>query len=61
MEEYYRTSLRVDLFIESLEIWERVYLWELVNTKEAIVEISNEMRRQTNEFWSKEIDGISND
>ena len=61
MEEYYRTSLRVDLFIESLEIWERVYLWELVNTKEAIVEISDEMSRQTNEFWSKEIDGISND
>ncbi len=56
MEGYCKTSLRVDEFIESLEMWERVYLWEKVNTKEAIVEISEEMQRQTNKYWDAHLD-----
>ncbi len=56
MESYSRTSLKVDEFIESLEMWERVYLWEVINSKESIVEMSEEMSKQTSAFWEKEID-----
>jgi len=56
MEGYYKVSQRVDEFIESLEMWELVYLWEVLNSKEAIVMMSDEMSKQTNEYWDKHLD-----
>lgn len=46
-------SIKVDEFIEELEPKELVYLWEVVNTKEFIVMISDEMRKQTGAYWDK--------
>ncbi len=56
MEGFYKTSLRVDEFIESLKMWELIYLWEKINTKETIVMMSDEMRRQTDDYWDKHLD-----
>jgi len=56
MEGYYKVSQRVDEFIESLEMWELVYLWEVLNSKETIVMMSGEMRRQTGEYWNEHLD-----
>ena len=57
MDGYYKTSIRVDEFIESIEMWELVYLWEVLNSKETIVMMSGEMRKQTGEFWDEHLDG----
>ncbi|RLD40458.1 MAG: hypothetical protein DRI89_11950 [Bacteroidetes bacterium] len=54
MEGYYKVSPRVDEFIESLEMWELVYLWEKLNSKEAIVMMSDEIKKQVDDedYWN---------